>query len=82
MEEYLLQLVALIGDERGSIVFATIQRGWYRDLSDCRRTEGREGHARAHGEWIETRFIADIMLHCHDDYFGEIDGRPAASSHD
>ena len=74
MEENLLQLIAFIGDERCCIVFAAIQRGWYCDLSDTRRAERRMAHARTHGKRIKAGFIADIVLHRHDDDLGKIDG--------
>ena len=82
MEEYLLQLMTFIGDERRGIVFATIQRGRYRDLSDTRRAERRMAHPRTHGKSIKAGFLADIVLHRHDDDLGEIDGRTPANGHD
>jgi hypothetical protein len=82
MEEDLLQLMALIRDERCCIVFATIQGRWYRDLSDCGRKERREVYPRAHGKWIETGFIADTMFHRHDDDLSEIDRGASPNSHD
>src|SRR5437879_5885832 len=82
VEEYLLQLMTFIGDKRRCIVFATIQRRRDRDLSDCGRTERGEVYARAHREWIEACFIADIMFHRHDDYFCEIDGGTSTNSDD
>src|SRR6266516_7646619 len=82
MEEYLLQLMALIGNERGCIVFATIQRGRYCDLPDTRRAERRMAHARTHGKGIKAGFIANIVFHRHDNDLGEIDGRTSTNSHD
>ncbi len=82
MEENLLQPVAFIRDKRCCIVFAAIQRGWHRDLSDLGRPERRDGDARSHGEGIEARFIADVMFHRHDDDLGEIDRRPPADGDD
>jgi len=39
-------------------------------------------HARYHGKGIEARFIADIVLHGHDNDLGEIDSRATADGHD
>ena len=39
-------------------------------------------HARTHGKGIKAGFIADIVLHRHDDDLGEIDRRTSTNSHD
>jgi len=39
-------------------------------------------HARPHRKGIEASFIANIVLHRHDDDLGQIDRGPSADSHD
>ena len=59
-----------------------------KDLIDKGRNSGdfllwRLGiHPRAHGKGIKAGFIADIVLHRHDDDLGEIDGRTPANGYD